>query len=194
MADDNKCRLRLLACIGRLKADIDNVNQKMFAHEGPGTRKFVMDNSTGGFVSPLLGLPEGMLRIPREWRNGTRRCNLSPRDLGPSVLALDIMSKLRQHFMEEGVLCGLEFTRMDKTFPKKEVWVLYLQPSLIFPLASMAANQASVEGNLEVIKEILNQELGYSNQELMEALFILAGDQKLMGGRLSTLKISYGDG
>lgn len=161
--------------------DIDNVNQKVFAREGPGTRESVMDNSTGGFVCPLVGLPEGMLRIPREWRDETRRCSLSPRDLGPSGPALDTMSKLRQYFMEEGVLRSLNLTRTDNKFPKKEVWVLYPQPSVIFPLALMAANQASVEGNLEVIKEILNQELGYTNQELMEALFIVAGDQMLVG-------------
>ena len=120
MAEENKRRLRLLARIGGLKADIDNVNQKVIAHEGLGTRKSVMDNSPGGFVSPLVGLPEGMLRIPREWRDETKRYNLSPSDLGPSGSALNTMCKLCQYYMEEGVLYGLEL-RTDKKFRKKEV-------------------------------------------------------------------------
>lgn len=182
MAENNKRKLRLLARIGGLKADIDNVNQKVTAHEGPGTRESVMDNSTSGFVCPLVGLPEGMVQIPREWRDETKRCNLSPRNLGPSGPALDTMSKLRQHFIEEGVLRCLQLrAQIETKFPKKEVWVLYPNPSVIFPLALMAANQASVEGNLDVIKEILNQEFGYSNQELMEGLFIVSGDQMLVG-------------
>jgi len=57
-----------------------------------------MDNTTGDFVSPLIGLPTGMVRIPRERIPMTKRAELNSRDLGCSGNAL---SKLRKHHMED---------------------------------------------------------------------------------------------
>ena len=98
--------------------------------------------------------------------------------------ALDTMSKLRQYFIEDGVLLYLEsrmgLNHISRKITKREICVLYPIPTPVFPLAVMSANQASVEGILDVIKEILNSKLGYSNQELIEGLFIVSGDQMLV--------------
>lgn len=148
--------------------------------DGPGTRTAVMDNSTGGFVSPLAGLPSGMLRILREWCTMTNRIHLSPRDLGSSEIVLDVLCQFRQHYMEEVVRRVTQIGGEIK-FKKPVVDQVYPELVPIFLLDLMQQEQHSIDGNLEVIKTVLCRDLGYSNQDLMGGFYLIGGDQMLVG-------------
>ena len=45
---------------------MNNINRKVGIFDGLGIREATMDNSMGGCASLFIGLPDGMLRIPRE--------------------------------------------------------------------------------------------------------------------------------
>ena len=65
------------------KIYLNNVNCKIVVSDEPGTWEALMDNSTGGFISPIVGFPAGMRMMPRNWMHGMKRMQLELRDLSP---------------------------------------------------------------------------------------------------------------
>ena len=84
-----------------VKVDLDNINRKVGIRDSPGTREAVMDNSSGGFVSPVYAMPPEMRYIPRDWADFTKRIHLKPRQLGPSEMRIAIITNRRLNIMEE---------------------------------------------------------------------------------------------
>ena len=149
-----------------------------------------MDNSTGGFVALLVGLPYGMLQIPREWLHQTKRVELKLRDLGCSNEALDTLSKLYKNYMEavlEQVVMNRlmssmlgEQNRYIPQFNHPVIERIYPETNEILPLELMSFKQASVDCNLKYIKLVLGRDFGYSTQDLIQEIFLVGGDSMLV--------------
>lgn len=180
-----KGKEELLSMVRRtaVKVDLDNINRKIGIRDGPGTREAVMDNSTGGFVSPVYAMPPGMRYIPRDWADLTKRIELKPRQLGPSESAVDIIAQRRLSLMEEiivRVVWGPSGRNHDWKFRCPAVDIVYPEATAIFPLDLMPIEQHSSDGNLEAIKLVLGRDLQKSNQELMESINLVCGDSLLV--------------
>ena len=176
--EDLLCMVRRTA----VKVDLDNINRKIGVRDGPGTREAVMDNSTGGFVSPVYGMPQGITQIPRDWADFTKRIHLRPRELGPSETGVSIIAQRRLNIMEEIVrrmVLGRK-NEDDWKFPNPAVDVIYPEATEIFPLDLMPFEQSSTDGNLEAIKLVLGRDLLKTNQELMQSINLVCGDSMLV--------------
>lgn len=176
----------LLALVRRtaVKVDLDNINRKIGIRDGPGTREAVMDNSTGGFVSPVYAMPPGMRYIPRDWADSTKRIHLKPRQLGPSETGIAIIAQRRLNIIEEVVvrmvLGSKQHGGHDWKFQCPTVDVVYPEATAVFPLDLMPIEQHSSDGNLEAIKQVLGRDLQKTNQELMESINLVCGDSLLV--------------
>ncbi|KAF8457345.1 hypothetical protein BDZ91DRAFT_800597 [Kalaharituber pfeilii] len=198
LASDLRKDLKLTSAVYPMKINIDNVNQKVGVRDGSSTRMSMIDNSTGGFATKVVGVPPGTRRIPREWLSATKRVSLDPRDLAPSDAALDFMCHYRKYYMEEllermvvrGIAIG---QKTEKLFEKPRVEVLYMESAKIYPLDLMAIEQASTTGNLESIKRCLSKDLGYTNQDLMKGIYLVGGDHLLVSRVKSIQRLRESD-
>lgn len=184
VAEEERIGLKQAAKLNALKIDCDNVNRKVGVREGSSTHMSVMDHSTGGFVSPVIGMPPGMVSIPRSWLKETKRVELEPRELGPSAEALEVICQFRLHYMEKllerEVGSGLRDQGDIGKFAKPVVEPLYHNKTPFWCLDLMDIEQFSVDGNLESIKGVLSKDIGFSNDDLMKALVLVGGDLLLV--------------
>ena len=141
-----------------------------------------MDNSTGGFVSPVYGIPHRLRYITREWADFTKRIQLKPRQLGPSETGVAIIVQRRCNIMEEVIVRMVlaKKNNPDGKFSKPAVDVLYAEETQIFPLSLMLLEQSSLDGNLQVIKLVLGRDVLKSNQELMHSINLVCEDTLLV--------------
>lgn len=162
---------------------LDNVNQMVGVREATSITTSMMVNSTGGFATPVFGIPGTDTQyIPKEWLSLGARVQLDPRMLGPSQEAVHYMISYHEYYMAEllSFHIGSKFPRAKGEYRKPEVEVLHLVPNCIYPFELMDIEQSSIDGNLRGISRVLIEELGYSRQELMEGLFLVGGDQLLL--------------
>ena len=168
-----------------MKVTLDNVNQMVGVRDRDSLRQSMMDNSTGGFVCPVRGMPESGLRfIPRAWKTAGERVKLDPVDLGPSDAALDYMAAYRRNLMWQ--LLEVDVGEGEK-YKLPLVEVLEDCTDKIFPLELMRSEQASVKGNQEGIDQALFGELRYTKQNMAEGIVIVGRDQ-LLEDRVRTIQ------
>lgn len=153
IAEDNKVALKHWVRTRGGKVNLDNVNRKVGVRDGPGTTQAVMDNSTGGFVSPLVGLPPSMTIMPREWVDVGKRVDLNPRELGLSKAAGEMISKWGLHMME-ATIANLMFYKNQRleAFHRPVIGEIFADITPIYSLSLMDYEQQSIEGNLECIR------------------------------------------
>lgn len=185
--NDNKSAMREWIHNHGGKMNLDNVNRKIGVRDGPGTREALMDNSTGGFISPLVGLPAGMRMMSRSWVKVAQRVELDPQQLGPSPESFQMMKSWGKYWMEDIVnrLVSVRIGDGSATGDGKNIGPPVIEETYggrcpVFPLGLMDFNQASIDGNLECIKHVLTSEMGYTNQELMDGLVLAGGDTMLV--------------
>lgn len=63
----------------------------------------------------------------------------------------------------------------------------------IYPLEVMDIEQVSINGNMQSIQRALTAELKYSNQDLMEDIFLVGGDQLLLDRVRSIKRVQESD-
>lgn len=72
--------------------DLDNINIVKGMRDGSSTRQSYASNTTGGYATPVMGLPSNAGRfIPREWLTIGGRVSLDSRELRPSKEAVTYM-------------------------------------------------------------------------------------------------------
>ncbi|KAF8471076.1 hypothetical protein BDZ91DRAFT_838517 [Kalaharituber pfeilii] len=161
--------------------NLDNVNQMVGVRDATSTRSgALMVNSTGGFATPVFGMPEGYRFIPREWMKPAARVEFEPRMLEPTEAALDYFSNSCEWYLANLLSSHIEkLPRGEDEFRRPEIEVLHLEAPDVLAFDLMNIEQSSTAGNLQGIGRVLTSEFKYTKSDLAEGLFLVGGDQLL---------------
>lgn len=154
-----------------------------------------MNNSTGGYITPVVGLPPGQRFIPREWMHPGARVDLNPRALKASPQALSFMDSWNKWYICKLLKdhIGKKLAVGEGEYVKPIVHQLEAELSTIYTTELMNIPQDSIAGNHTSVRKILTEVLGYSMQELMDGIFLVGGDQLLADRIRSLQRIMDGD-
>ncbi|KAI5780464.1 hypothetical protein EDC01DRAFT_633336 [Geopyxis carbonaria] len=185
MAEENQARLQARAMNVPHLISMDNVNRQLGTRDPTIINKSYIDNSTSGFAVNLRGLPAsltGKCGIPRSWYKPGLRQNLSASSMAPSSEPILYFAETNKaHFMDIiEKYCYLKFNR-SKCFPTPKVKRLSPKADFeIFTFALMDVEQGSVDGNRESLRRATLKELGYSQNDLIDIVVLVSGDQLTM--------------
>lgn len=177
-----------------MRVVIDNVNIFTGIRDASSIHQGRINNSTGGYITPVSALPPGMKVIPRRWLNPGARISIEPRMLRPNAHAAGFMKNWVKYY-----LCKLFKVHIPKLVVGEQeyklpvVQQLEVQETIIYTTELMDIPQDSIDGNHQSIHKILTEVLGYSMQDLMEGLFLIGGDQLLADRIRSIQKLMEGD-
>ncbi|KAF8416868.1 hypothetical protein EV426DRAFT_721563 [Tirmania nivea] len=154
------------ALVRAMLVSLDNVNKMVGVRDATSIRAGgVMVNSTGGFCTPVFGMPPGHRYIPREWMRPATRVALTPQDLEPSEKASEVMQKHNEWYMVQ-LLHRCSRSKGDFICGENE----FQKPMV---------EQSSTEGNLRGISRVLMDELKIPKDDFMQGIFLVGGDQLL---------------
>lgn len=178
-----------------MKIITDNINNLIGVREGSSIRQAVMNNSTGGYVTPVVGMPEGIRMIPREWRKMGERIKFNPRDLRPTQAARNFFRSWTKfylvHLLKKHCGSKLAVSEVESSWPRVEMVATQAVP--IYALEMMDISQGTISGNRESIRNVLLKDLKYSLQELVDGIVFAGGDQLLADRVRSLQKLMEGD-
>ena len=105
-----------------MKIITDNINNLIGVREGSSIRQAIMNNSTGGYVTPVVGVPEGMRIIPREWRKIRERIKFNPRDLKPTKAARNFFRCWTRFYLVRLLKNHCDRLPVGRTSPNGHAW------------------------------------------------------------------------
>lgn len=177
-----------------MRLTIDNVNLFTGVRDGSSIRQGRMNNSTGGYITPVVGGGSSGRVLPRSWLNLGARVNLDPRELKASAEALSYLKSWNKWYMCKLLKDHIRGLAVGETECLKPVIKqLDAEVSSIYTTELFDIPQDSIVGNHTSIRKVLTETMKYSLQELMDGLFLVGGDQLLADRIRSLQKMMEGD-
>lgn len=164
---------------------IDNVNCKIGVRHSSAIHKGSMDNNTTGFVCDLCGidiLPDGYVGILSHWWNHGRKKHLMSSSIVPTIPALEffdhsigvlMMDVLQKYFPNFHLDCSVYWLI-------KHVRKLKKENTEFHTFGLMDIEQGTITGNRESLQHVVDKELTYTKDELIDIYLVVSSDQLTM--------------
>lgn len=186
LSNQMRSELMELAAKAPMLMELNNVNKHVGVRDGSLANQSYMSNSTGGFATPVGGLPANFTgnMLPRRWYKRSARRDLIGPDMIPEDRSVNVYEDLLRFEICETLSAMLpdELKNWFKgvrggKYGVPTVELVDATKAVIYSLDLMDFEQMTIAGNLKSVKHVLEHNFAYSLDYLIKCLVLCGGDQ-----------------